>query len=268
MPEGHVLHRLADDLTAAFAGRQVAVSSPQGRFASEALLLDGRRVERARAVGKHLFVEFDDERVIHIHLGLIGRMTVEAPHPVVGQVRLRIATPEHVADLRGPQGCRLTGPEAERTMIARLGPDPLDPCAEPARALDRLSRSHRPLAAVLLDQSVLAGVGNVYRAEVLFRLGLDPLAPADGVSPATWQRIWADLVALMAEGKRLGRIDTVRPEHTPKAMGRPPRVDDHGGEVYVYRRAGEPCLVCGAAVRQRDLAGRNLFWCPACQQGR
>ena len=58
--------------------------------------------------------------------------------------------------------------------------------------------------------------------------------------------MWADLVELMAEGVRTGRIDTVRPEHTPEAMGRPPRVDDHGGEVYVYRRTGQPCLVCGS----------------------
>ncbi len=69
----------------------------------------------------------------------------------------------------------------------------------------------------------------------------------------------------MAEGVRLGRIDTVRPEHTPEAMGRPPRADDHGGEVYVYRRTGQPCLVCGRPVRTAELAGRNVFWCSRCQ---
>jgi endonuclease-8/formamidopyrimidine-DNA glycosylase len=72
-------------------------------------------------------------------------------------------------------------------------------------------------------------------------------------------------VLLMAEGVRVGRIDTVRPEHTPEAMGRPPRVDDHGGEVYVYRRAGLPCLVCGTPVAAAQVAARNLFWCPGCQ---
>jgi endonuclease-8 len=77
--------------------------------------------------------------------------------------------------------------------------------------------------------------------------------------------MWDDLVELMAHGVRTGTIDTVRPEHTPEAMGRPPRVDDHGGEVYVYRRTGQPCLVCGAVVRTRVLGGRNLFWCPRCQ---
>jgi endonuclease VIII len=77
--------------------------------------------------------------------------------------------------------------------------------------------------------------------------------------------IWADLVELMAEGVRTGRIDTVRPEHTPEAMGREARRDDHGGEVYVYRRHEQPCHVCGTRVRTEALAARNSFWCPRCQ---
>ena len=80
--------------------------------------------------------------------------------------------------------------------------------------------------------------------------------------------MWDDLVALMEYGVLTGRIDTVRPEHEPEAMGRPPRVDDHGGEVYVYRRHGQPCLVCGSTVRTKILEGRNLFWCPTCQRRR
>lgn len=267
MPEGHVLHRLADDLTAGFGGQRVQVSSPQGRFAAEAMLLDGTTLERARARGKHLFIDFAGDRVVHVHLGLIGSMVVGPPRPVVGQVRLRLATDRAVADLRGPQGCRLTDPDHRTQMLARLGPDPLDPAADPSRLLERVARIDKPVAVVLLDQGVLSGVGNVYRAEVLFRLGIDPLAPASTLPPATWAAIWADLVALMAEGRRLGRIDTVRPEHTPETMGRPARRDDHGGEVYVYRRTDQPCLVCGTPIRRRELAGRNLFWCPTCQGG-
>jgi endonuclease-8 len=121
------------------------------------------------------------------------------------------------------------------------------------------------VAALLMDQSVLAGVGNVYRAEVLFRHGIDPYRPGRSLTRAEFDAMWADLVTLMREGVRTGRIDTVRPEHTPEAMGRPPRVDDHGGEVYVYRRAGQPCHLCGTEVRTAVLAARNLFWCPGCQ---
>jgi endonuclease-8 len=116
-----------------------------------------------------------------------------------------------------------------------------------------------------MDQKVLAGVGNVYRAEVLFRHRTHPLRPGRTLRVGQWLSMWDDLVGLMTEGVRTGRIDTVRPEHTPEAMGRPPRVDDHGGEVYVYRRTGQPCLVCGSTVRTDVLVGRNIFWCPRCQ---
>jgi endonuclease-8 len=119
-----------------------------------------------------------------------------------------------------------------------------------------------------MDQSVLAGVGNVYRAEALFRARLHPLTPGADVSKRRWNSLWADLVELMAEGVRTGRIDTVRPEHTPEVMGRQARVDDHGGEVYVYRRQGQPCHVCGTTVRTQLLEGRNVFWCPRCQRRR
>src|SRR5690606_15017354 len=91
------------------------------------------------------------------------------------------------------------------------------------------------------------------------------MRPGDTLRKRQWDELWADLVTLMGEGVVKNRIDTVREEHTPEAMGRPPRIDDHGGEVYVYRRAGMPCLVCGTSVRTKELEGRNLFWCPRCQ---
>ncbi len=78
--------------------------------------------------------------------------------------------------------------------------------------------------------------------------------------------MWHDLVVLMRYGVAHNRIDTVRDEHTPEAMGRDPRVDDHGGEVYVYRRTGQPCLICTRSVRTQEMEGRNLFWCPGCQR--
>ena len=134
-------------------------------------------------------------------------------------------------------------------VIAALGPDPLRPDADPSAAWARIRRSHRPIGDLLLDQAVLAGVGNVYRAEVLFRHRIHPLRPGKTLRVGQFRAMWDDLVELMHEGVRTGRIDTVHSQHTPEAMGRPPRVDDHGGEVYVYRRTGQPCLVCGAKVR-------------------
>ncbi len=269
MPEGHTLHRLALDLTAALAGRRVRVSSPQGRFAQGAALLDGALVLGAEAWGKQLFVELDGERFVHVHLGLIGTFEVhdavaEVPDPV-GQVRLRLATDTAYADLRGAITCALVTRAERDAVVARSGPDPLRDDADPDRAWQRVHRSGAPIGALLMDQKVLAGVGNVYRAELLFRHRMHPLRPGRTLRTGQWQAMWDDLAALMREGVRTGRIDTVRPEHTPEAMGRAPRADDHGGEVYVYRRTGQPCLVCGRRVAAGILLGRNLFWCSRCQ---
>jgi endonuclease-8 len=267
MPEGHTLRRLADDLEAAFAGRPARVTSPQGRFAADAALLDGQAVVGADSAGKHLFVEFRGERFIHVHLGLIGSFDLHpAPvQPPVGQVRLRLQNETTYADLRGAILCDLVGREKHDLVLASLGPDPLRPDADPMDAWSRIRRSHRPIGDLLLDQTVLAGVGNVYRAEVLFRHRIHPLRPGKTLRVGQFGSMWDDLVELMHEGVRTGRIDTVHSAHTPEAMGRPPRVDDHGGEVYVYRRTGQPCLVCGARIKTGTLAGRNLFWCPRCQ---
>jgi len=273
MPEGHTLHRLAADLTDAFAGRPVRVGSPQGRFAESAAQVDGQVLERAEAWGKHLFVVFGgerhlDEHCVHVHLGLYGKFLIargDAPPPV-GQVRLRIVAPEVYADLRGATTCELITVGQRDAVIERLGPDPLRADADPDRAWARISRSRTPIGGLLMNQEVLAGVGNVYRAELLFRHRIDPMRPGNTLQRKQWTAMWTDLVGLMHQGVADNRIDTVRPEHTPEAMGRPPRVDDHGGEVYVYRRNGQPCHVCGKTVRTTELQGRNLFWCPGCQR--
>ncbi|MEV7283990.1 DNA-formamidopyrimidine glycosylase family protein [Streptomyces sp. NPDC093252] len=267
MPEGHTIHRLAQDYRAAFAGRPVRVSSPQGKFSDAAALLDRTPLEAADAHGKHLFLGFRDADWVHIHLGLFGKVNFGAAPapPPTDTVRLRLAHDTAYVDLRGPTTCALITDAEKRAVHDRLGPDPLRADADPGAAHRRIFRSRTTIAALLMDQKVIAGVGNVYRAEVLFRHGIDPYRAGRDLTVAEWDAIWADLVALMREGVRLNRIDTVRAEHTPEAMGRPPRVDDHGGEVYVYRRAHQPCHLCGGEIRTADLAARNLFWCPTCQ---
>ncbi|WNI15503.1 Fpg/Nei family DNA glycosylase [Actinacidiphila sp. ITFR-21] len=270
MPEGHTIHRLAADHEERFGGRVVRASSPQGKFSDAAALLDRTVMESAEAHGKHLFLGFGPLGWVHVHLGLIGRFGFgdgPAPPPTA-TVRLRLATAGHHADLRGPAACELVTDPEKAALHARLGPDPLRPGDDPEPAWNRVSRSRVTVAALLMDQRIIAGVGNVYRAEVLFRHGVDPFLPGRELPRPVWDALWADLVALMREGVRTNRIDTVRPEHEPGAMGRPPRRDDHGGEVYVYRRAAMPCLVCGTEVRTATLAARNLFWCPGCQPAR
>lgn len=277
MPEGHTLHRLAGELTAVFGGNRVQVGSPQGRFAESAAQLDGTVLHDADAWGKQLFIRFEGERFVRVHLGLYGTFDVreldegvDVPLPV-GQVRLRLVRaatatrPAAYGDLRGATTCALVTAAERDAVVARSGPDPLREDADPERAWARIARSTAPIGTLLMDQAVLAGVGNVYRAEVLFRHRIHPMRPGRTLRRTQWRAIWDDLVVLMGEGVQTGRIDTVRPEHTPEAMGRPPRVDDHGGEVYVYRRAGQACHVCGSTVRTEVLGGRNLFWCARCQ---
>ncbi|MFB4317158.1 Fpg/Nei family DNA glycosylase [Actinomadura sp. 21ATH] len=271
MPEGHTIHRLAADHLRMFGGRRVHVGSPQGRFVEGARLLDGLVLREADAHGKHLLLGFGEDRILHVHLGIYGKYTFgvgRAPDPV-GAVRLRLesegAGPGAWADLRGPNACEVLDPGEVKVLRDRLGADPLRADTDPDVAWRRISRSRASVAVLLMDQSVVAGPGNIYRAEVLFRQGVHPQVLGRDLGWERWSRIWADLRVLMADGVRSGRIDTVRAEHMPEAMGRPPRVDDHGGEVYVYRRAGLPCLVCGCEVRAEVVAGRNLFWCPGCQ---
>lgn len=269
MPEGHTIHRLAADHRQGFGGQSVRAASPQGKFSDGAALLDGQVMSDADAHGKHLFLGFAGSGSwVHIHLGLYGKFTFgEGPAPTpVGQVRLRLATPDVYADLRGPTRCELITEDEKHAVHERLGPDPLRPDDDPGRAWSRMSRSRTTIAALLMDQKIVAGVGNVYRAEVLFRHHIDPYRAGRDVSRSEWEAIWSDLTGLMREGVRNNRIDTVRDEHTPEAMGRPPRVDDHGGEVYVYRRARQPCHLCGSEIRTAVLAARNLFWCPGCQR--
>jgi endonuclease-8 len=266
VPEGHTLHRLADLHTRRYAGRPIAISSPQGRFAASAALLDGRVLESVEAHGKHLFHHYGPDLVLHVHLGLYGRFSDE-PLPAEeprGQVRMRLVGETHYADLRGPTACELVREAEAEAIHARLGEDPLRPDADPDRAWARISRSRAPLATLLMDQSVIAGIGNVYRAEVLFRHGLDPQTPGRALRKAQWDAVWADLVALLRAGYELGKIETLRPEHDPRLRPVDPVVPC-ARAVYAYRRTGEPCLVCGTPIAQAEHLARNLFWCPTCQ---
>jgi endonuclease-8 len=267
VPEGHTIHRLAARHRELFAGRRLAVGSPQGRFAAGAKLVDGRTLRDTEAYGKHLLHHYDGELSVHVHLGLYGKFSDgEPPVPEpVGQVRMRVTGGAHWLDLRGPTACEVLDPAQAQALRDRLGADPLRDDADPSPAGRKLRASTKPVFALLLDQAIVAGCGLIYANEVLFRAGLAPTTPGRLIGAEQWDELWTDLRALMKEGVARGRIDTVHTQHTPEAMQRAPRVDRHGGEVYVYRRPGQPCLVCGTAVARGPLAGRNLYWCPKCQ---
>jgi endonuclease-8 len=265
VPEGHTIHRLAKEHRALLVGRRVRVSSPQGRFAAGAALVDGHEVTRIEPYGKHLWYRFDGGELLHVHLGLYGKWAggpLPAPEPK-GALRVRITTDEVWLDLRGPTHCDLVTPAERRAVLARLGPDPLRASADPAKAWQRIARTRTPIGQLLMDQSVLAGVGNVYRAEILYRAGLSPFRPGREVDSQVWDALWLDLVAHMKAGVRTGRIVTTDREDRDRRSGTPTREDSH----YVYRRDGLPCRRCGTEVRTQVMAARNLFWCPVCQPG-
>lgn len=309
MPEGHTIHALARRIVRRFGGQPVTVSSPQGRFAAEAALLDGRELIAASAAGKHLFVEFEGAEFLHVHLGLIGRFevhpygvageglgssaantptgadgpaTVGPEPPAPGAVRCRLRTPTYVADLRGPNICALATPETVAGVLGRLGPDPLRADAQPELAWARISRSRKSIAELLMDQAVVAGVGNVYRCELLFRHRVDPHRPGVEIRPATWRALWADMVRLFPLGVRFGQILTLPDQvesalaayDSPQAFATEEASTGGAlGTTYerafaVYRRTGEPCRTCDARVRSEVLGGRTLYWCGRCQRRR
>ena len=260
MPEGHTIHRLARAVRRAMAGDALGATSPQGRFTAGAALVDGTVLERTDAHGKHLFLGFAGRRWVHIHLGLYGRLVIGDPPapPERGALRLRLVGPRAWADLRGATACEVIDPAGKAALQSRLGPDPLRRDADPDRAQARIARSRVAVGALLMDQAVLSGIGNVYRAEVLFRAGVDPYLPGRDLRRASWHGIWTDLEVLLRDGVRRGRIVTTAPDDRHRRVARD---EAH----YVYRRTGLPCRRCGTPVRTAVLVARNLYWCPVCQ---
>lgn len=332
MPEGHSVHRIARQFERNVVGREVAASSPQGRFAEGAAVIDGREAVEVRAVGKQMFLAFDGDVWLRVHLGMYGawdfageieidptiasangrmgqtnqrgtdldavyddagenslssigaprkarvhvRMSEQTrgldgaddsewPPPVVGQVRLRLLTAVTSADLRGPTACELQTPDEVQATIAKLGPDPLvDDLAEgEERFVAAVRRKPTPIGLLLMDQSVVSGIGNVYRAELLYRALLDPHTPGKLVPEELVRQLWRDWSRLLVIGVETGQMmtmDDLDPEAYRRAMAS--RDDRH----WVYHRAGLPCRVCGTEIVLEEMAARKLYWCPNCQK--
>lgn len=265
MPEGHTTHRLARLHRLAFTGDRVRCDSPQGKF-TDVGELDGCRLDDVEAYGKHLFYRFDGAALLHVHLGLFGRFrryaVARAPAPS-GATRLRLRTERAEVHLSGPAACELFDDDQRAALLARLGPDPLRRDAHADDAWAALQRRRSAIGQALLDQAVIAGIGNVYRAEALFRAGIHPDRPAAQLTRDEFDALWADLVGLLRLGERSGRIVTVEPHDV--RVTTPAHVPDDA-RMYVYRRAGEPCRRCGATVVAWPLGGRTVSACPSCQQ--
>lgn len=274
MPEGHTIHRAALDQRRDLVGQRLAATSPQGRFL-EARVISGRVLDDIEAWGKHLFYRFAPRRAggaptwLHVHLGLYGDFrrhpSVPPPEPR-GAVRLRLVGRSTALDLSGPTVCELVDDDGRAAVLARLGPDPLRRPHDggDGRAATRaLAGSDRAIGALLLDQAVIAGLGNVYRAELLFLARIDPLRAGSALTPGERTQIWSLAKTLLAAGVRDGRIDTAQffrdADDVEPVRGRRGR----SKRTLVYHQ--HTCRQCGDAIRQAALAARTMFWCPHCQ---
>ena len=328
MPEGHSVHRIARQFALHFVGKRVAVSSPQGRFAAGAERIDGHVMIDAKAVGKQMFLRFenapfDDHLFLHVHLGMYGAwdfagdfttdatiasangkmgqtnqrgtvvdsraedslMSIGAPRLTrlrmsesenltagegtfppdpIGAVRVRLLTENTVADLRGPTVCDVLDAAEVQSIIDRLGPDPLVDNAKKGeeRFVERVRKKPTPIGLLLMDQSVVSGIGNVYRAELLFRARLDPHTAGKDVPEETVRELWRDWTKLLKIGVKTGQMltmDGLSPAKQKLALAN--RADRH----WVYHRTGEPCRVCGTPIVMEIAAGRKLYYCPTDQ---
>jgi endonuclease-8 len=258
MPEGHTVHRTANHFKKHFVGEQVLVTSPQGRF-SDSKLVTGTKLVAAQAIGKQLFLKFEPA-ILRIHLGIYGKwqfsQVTELPEPK-GAVRARFVSGSNLADLRGPTACELLTKEQYLQVLSRLGPDPLDSSADKARFVDKVGRSAVSIGQLLMDQSVISGIGNVYRAELLFRANLNPHTPGKLVPREVVEAIWNDAAELMPLGVKTGFMLTRDGFLKAKT-----KKDDR---YYVYKREGLGCRECGNLISIEVMATRKLYFCAACQ---
>ena len=331
MPEGHSVHRIARQFRRNFVGHRLAVSSPQGRFAEGASVLNGTVLNEAWAVGKQMFLGLEHERWLRIHLGIYGawdfsgEINIDAtiasangrmgqtnqrgtsdpgdevfdrdgenslssigaprktrvrmaetenqsdlelanafPPEPRGQVRVRLLSETACADLRGPTACEVLTREQVDSVLLRLGPDPQHDASDAAgqRFVDTIRKKNTAIGLLLMDQSVVAGIGNVYRAEILFRAGIDPYRPGKLVTEDEAWALWRDWIYLLNIGVETGQMMTIDGlEGAAWRRGMARRIHRH----WVYKREGLPCRNCGTNIRLDEMAHRKLYWCPSCQ---
>ncbi len=261
MPEGHTVHRISKRFEKDFQDKKLKFLSPQGRF-TDAALVTGKKLTSAQAYGKQMFLFFG-KSAVRIHLGIYGKWSFQSfessPPEPNGQVRARFLSANSLSDLRGPTACEVIDTEGFKEAISKLGPDPIRRDKDSLEVFSRrIKSSSRSIAELLMDQSTVAGIGNVYRAELLFRAKVNPLTPGKKLPNELIESIWLDAVKLMPIGVRTGLMLT-REGYLKSNVS----LEDR---YYVYKRTGEPCRECGGPVSMKLLAGRKLYWCRKCQK--
>jgi endonuclease VIII len=262
MPEGDTIWRTARALHAALAGKTIVAfesSLPAAAAAAQRLGLVGKMIEAVEARGKHLLVRFSGGSVLHTHQGMRGswrlqRRTAAARWPRSARAVIETADVVAVCSLSPVVELLSSSQAAAHPALARLGPDLLGSGVNPEAARRRLrARGDLEIGTALLDQTALAGIGNVYKSEVLFLCGVSPFARVRDLDDATLDRLVA----------RAGEM--LRRNVGPSGPRRVPGLT--AGRLWVYRRSGQPCRRCGATI-QRAVQGeqaRSTYFCPGCQ---
>jgi endonuclease VIII len=255
VPEGDAVWLTARRLHAALAGRVLTRSDFRvPRYATASLA--GQSVTEALACGKHLLIRTDAGLTVHTHLKMEGSWRVLPASARLAdsyKVRLVLANAEWQAAGYQLGITEVLRTAAEDRVTGHLGPDLLGPGWDPAEAARRLSRQpERLIGEALLDQRNLAGIGTIYRAEVLFLRGVSPWRPAGAVD---------DLTALVTLAQQLLEANKERPRQVTTGL------TGRGNETWVYGRRGAPCRRCGTPVRKHAPDGeRVIYWCPSCQK--
>jgi endonuclease-8 len=267
MPEGHTIHRLARDHSKWFGGQKMIVTSPQGRFETESKKLSGKQLAAVEAHGKHLLYHWDGKRksdrlIVHVHLGLYGKFRLHknpAPEPR-GAVRMRMVGQTRSFDLNGPNRCEMLSKSDYEKLRSRLGQDPLREDADPTVAWERIGKSKAALGTLLLNQSIIAGIGNVYRAEILFLLGLHPERKGNSLNRQQFDEIWQLSVDLLSIGVKYNRIITVDRETAGMPLSRVTARE----RLLCYKKVR--CTRCNSRIRKWQLGARTMFACEKCQK--
>lgn len=266
MPEGDTIARAAAALHEALAGRSVTrfgTALAQLARVDDDAPIAGRRVEGCTALGKHLLMAFSGGLVLRTHMRMHGSWHLYRPGErwqrprramrVVIETATRVAVGFDVPDAEFLRDADL----ARARALIRLGPDLLAPDVDIAAIAARLiAEGPRPLGQALLDQRIAAGIGNVYRSELLFLAAAHPETPAGSLTPAA-------AIVLVETAVRLLRANTVTSVATRNTTSR----NAPGEALWVYNRTSRPCRRCGTPIRSAadGLDARRVYWCPVCQ---
>ncbi|MEO8875880.1 MAG: DNA-formamidopyrimidine glycosylase family protein [Polyangiaceae bacterium] len=259
MPEGDTILRAATTLHARLAGKQVLRwSSPLPALVNVKVL--GLTIARVEAVGKNLFIVFEDGRALHSHMRMSGSWHVypqtTSPRNFPGTARALIEVAGCVAVcFNAPVVRMLSGAQVQRE-VAALGPDILSPSFDVIEAARRiLAAGERPVGDAIMDQSILSGIGNIYKSESLFVAKLDPFSASNAIG-------LEKLRVLVTQARRLMQRNLL-----PGSGMRTTRIGS-GSKVWVYKRNGERCFTCGERIRMRrqGVGQRSTYYCPSCQK--